>query len=112
MRPVPWRVEKWERLASLRGFALAICVVRAGPGMVRRREWRILRMNPKRAGAGEHRMMAHAAQNLVGFGLVVVDAFAIAPAMRGEVQRHHVILFAIGRCAGGSRRPVGGHGPG
>ena len=47
----------------------------------------------------------------VGLLLVVVDALAIAPAVGGEVQRHHEPLFAVRRSAGGTRRAVGTHGP-
>src|SRR6202042_548575 len=43
---------------------------------------------------------------------VVVDAFAVAPAMRGEVEAHDEVLFAVGCGAGGARAVVGGDGPG
>jgi hypothetical protein len=41
--------------------------------------------------------MAHGVEQFVGLSLVVVDSRAVAPAVRGEIQRHHEILFAIGR---------------
>ncbi len=57
-------------------------------------------------------MVAHAAEDLVGFGLIVVDALAVAPAMRGEVEAHDEVLFAVGCGAGGAGAVVGGHRPG
>src|ERR1700758_4448314 len=70
---------------SLRSqLALAGPVIGAGPGTVRRDERRVVWMNAEGAGAGQNRMMPHAAKNLVGLGLIVIDALAVPPTMRGK----------------------------
>src|ERR1700733_9006751 len=69
-------------------------------------------MDAERGRRGCDRMMAHAAKDSVGFSLIVVDALAVTPAMRGEVERHGVILLPIGCGTGGARRAIGIHGPG
>src|SRR5579885_1134264 len=82
----------WGHKRRSRSRFLSCFIVRTWPGMVRKNQRRIFRMNAKRSRCGEHRMMTHAAQNLVGFCLIVVDAGAVPPTMRGEVERHHEIL--------------------
>jgi len=62
-------------------------------------------MNAEGPSGGQHGVMTHAAQDLIGLGLIVVDALAVAPAMRGEIESHHVVLFAIGRRTGGAGVP-------
>src|SRR6185437_4811164 len=102
----------WRHKRRSRSRLLARLVIWAGPGMAGWNEQRIFRMNAEWSSAGEHRMMAHAAQNFVGFGLVVVDALAVSPAMRSEVERHHEVLFAVWRRACRTRSAVGVHRPG
>ena len=51
--------------------------------------------------------MAHGVQQFIGLGLIVVDTGSVAPAVRGEIQRHHEVLFAIGRCGFLVRRAIG-----
>ena len=41
--------------------------------------------------------MPHAPEKLVGLFVVVVDPFAVTPAVRGEVERHDKVFFAIRR---------------
>ena len=80
-------------------FASEFAVGGTGPGMVGRGEGRVFRMNAKRAGSREHWVMAHAAQNLVRLGLVVINAGPIAPAVGREVEGHGEVFFAVRRGA-------------
>ncbi len=85
--------------------------VRAGPGLVRKHEGRILRVNSQGRGARQQRMMAHPVKDLVGLRLIVVDALAVTPPVRREIQRHHVILLAIRGGTGRARCTVRIHRP-
>src|SRR5581483_6047784 len=111
MRRVPGRMMHLEFLSLGRSLLLESFVVRARPGMVRRNKRRVLGMNAKRARSRQHRMMPHSAKNLVRLSLVVVNSLPVAPAMRCEVERHYVVLFAIKHNAGRARRAVGIHRP-
>src|ERR1700733_5017947 len=87
----PWAAKKahhcriWRSTtAAARGFFLAGPIVRAWPWVIGKRKRRIFRVNAEWAGPAQNRMMAHAAQDLVGLCLIVINAFAISPAMRGK----------------------------
>src|SRR5215469_13304413 len=86
-------------------------VVGTRPGMIGRNKGWIVGVNAEWAGPGQDQMMPHSRKDLVGLSLVVVDALSIAPAVRGEVERHGEVLLTIGSRAGGPRSAVGIHRP-
>src|ERR1039458_5603457 len=61
---------------------------------------------------GDHLAVQHLVQQAVGFGAVVVDSGAVAPPVGGEVERHGVVLLAVGRGGLVIDGAVGLHGPG
>src|SRR5215472_6654791 len=92
---------KWRRSgAAVRRRLLTRLVVRTRPWMIWRHKRRILWMNAEQTGSAQHRMVPHAAENLVRLGLIVVDTISVAPAMRGEVERHHEVFLTNGSGAG------------
>jgi hypothetical protein len=103
----------WRPDTSLRPRLSGLgAVVDAGPRLRWFDKRRVARMDAKRWRARDHRAMTHTAQDAIGLRAVVVDPLPVAPAIGGEIQRHGVILLAIGGGARAARSAVGAHRPG
>src|SRR5215469_18535543 len=79
--------------------------------MIRRNQGRIVGMDAEWASPYKHGMVPDPAQDLVGFGLVVINARSISPAMRREIESHDKVLFSVGSGAGGPGCAIGVHRP-
>ena len=104
--------ERGPRLSLSGRLGGLAAIVGAWPRLVRRDEGRVSGMDPEWRRTGEQRVVPHSAQDLVRLGLVIVDALAVAPAVRGEQQRHRIIFLAVWRGARRARRAVGAERPG
>src|SRR5215469_10358585 len=95
-RHVPGSPEERSRLSALRRFLCGSPVVGTGPGMIWRNQGRIVRMDAEGASRCQHGMVPDPAQDLVGFGLVVINARPVSPAMRRKIESHDKVLFSVG----------------
>src|ERR1700722_2620949 len=113
-----WSATKPAHLRTRRSRAatccrrpLAVRIVRAWPRMIGRCKWRIVRTNTDWAGRRQYRGGAHSTKYLVCLGLIVINSFTVAPAMRGKIERHGKVFFPIRRCASRAGCSVRAHRP-